>query len=176
MDGVPLRIEAKRYTMRRAATHSHQNRSPITFANANYQSPYQSPVHHTNGTPSHYNSNNYPPVFNHGTPVTFATNHSPQALPIRGGPPPHYGNTSNMSPYTQYPSPHYTSPLTPSPLGPSGSDMYGSPMHYSSGGGGGNTTPYYGSYTVNGPSCNMVMSPMQPIAEHEGEMSGPGGF
>jgi len=54
--------------------------------------------------------------------------------------------------------------------------MYGSPMHYSSGGGGGNTTPYYGSYTVNGPSCNMVMSPMQPIAEHEGEMSGPGGF
>jgi len=81
-----------------------------------------------------------------------------------------------MSPYTQYPSPHYTSPLTPSPLGPSGSDMYGSPMHYSSSGGGGNTTPYYGSYAVNGPSCNTTMSPMQPIAEHEGEMSGAGGF
>jgi hypothetical protein len=175
MDGVPLRIEVKRYIIRRVATHNRQNRSPITFANANYHSPYQSLVYHADGTLNHYHSNNYPLVFNHGTSVTFATNHSPQILPIRGGPLPHYGNTSNISPYTQYPSPHYTSPFAPAPLGLSGSGMYGSPMHYGSSGGG-NTTSYYGSYAVGGPSCNMTMGPMRPIAEHEEEMSGPGGF
>ena len=175
MDGVPLRIEAKRSTMRRAASHNHQNRSPITLTYADYQTPYQSPVYPANSTLNMYNSNNYPHVFNHVAPVTFATIRSPQALPIRGGPPPHYGNTSNMSPYTQYPSQPYTSPLAPAPRCPSGSDMYGSPMHYSSGGGG-HTTPYYGSYVVGGPSCNMTMGSMQPIAEHEGEMGGPGGF
>src|SRR5436305_553752 len=104
MDGVPLRIEAKRYTMHRAAAHNHQNRSPITLAYANYHTPYQSSVYPADSTLNLYNSNNYPHVFNHA-PATFATTRSPQALPIRGGPPPHYGNTSNMSPYTQYPSP-----------------------------------------------------------------------
>ena len=168
MDGVPLRVEAKHYTMRRAAAQNHQNRSPIPLAYANYQTPYQSPVYPADGTLNLYNSNNYLHVFNHVAPANFAATRSPQALPIRGGPPPHYGNTSNMSPYTQYPSPPYTFPIAPAPRSPSGSDMYGSPMHYSSGGGGG-ATPYYGS-------CNMTMGSMRPIAEHEGEMSGPGGF
>jgi hypothetical protein len=175
MDGVPLRIEAKRYTMRRAAAHNHQNRSPITLAYANSQTPNQSPVHPADSTPNLYN-NYYPHVFNHVAPATFVTTSSPQALPIRGGPPPHYGNISNMSPYTQYPSPPYTSPLAPAPRCPSGNDVYGSPIRYSSGGGGGNTAPYYGPYIVGGPSCNMTMGSMQPIAEHEGEMGGPGDF
>jgi hypothetical protein len=176
MNGVPLRIEAKRYTMRRAAAHNHQNRSPITLAYASYQTPNQSPVHPADSTLNLYNNNNYLHVFNHVAPAAFPTTHSPQALPIRGGLPPHYCNTPNMSPYTQYPSPPYTSPLAPAPRCPSGNDMYGSPMHYSSGGGGGNTAPYYGSYIVGSPSCNTTMGSMQPIAEHEGEMGGPGDF
>jgi hypothetical protein len=172
MDGVPLRIEAKRYTMHRAAAHSHQNRSPITFADANYQSPYLSALYYADNTLS---SSHYPLVLNYGAPMTFAANHTLQALPTRGGPTPHYGDTSNMSPYTQCLTPNYTSPLTPAPHCPDGSVMYGSPMHYSNGGNG-STTPYYGSYVVSGPSCTMAMGPVQPIAELGGGVGEAGGF
>lgn len=162
--GVPLRIEPKRYTMRRAARNN-MNHSPITFTSPNYQSP----VYHTNGSRSQYDTS-FPSMYNSGN-VGYATTQSPHVIPIRSGPPP------LMSPYTQYPSPHYTSPLAPRAA--AGFDMSSpAPMYH--GGAGGPAPTYYGSYMVGGgpgfnPSMGMGQGGMQPIAEQEGEM-GTGGF
>lgn len=169
--GIPLRIEPKRYTVHRAARH-YQNQSPIKFPSPNYPSP------------SYHNScdrilydHSYPPVYNNGTAIGYTTNYSPHDLAMRGGPPRHSGNTSNMPPYTHYPSPHYTSPLGPRGVGnyemPSSSLMYG--------GRGAQAPAHFGSYVIGPPTYNMVgdpMQPMQPIAEHEGETGGGhvGGF
>ena len=168
--GIPLRIEPKRYTMRRAARNN-MNQSPNSFSNTGYKSPYQSPAYHTNDGRNQYN-NGYATVYNQGPPIGFGSSHSPHVVPIRGSPLPQYGNSSNMSPYTQYPSPHYTSPLAPR-----GYDMSSpSPMYQ---GGPTAAPPFYGPYMVGGQSSyNTGTGPgqMQPIAEHEGEMGGSGGF
>jgi hypothetical protein len=164
--GVQLRIEPKRYTMRRAARNN-INSSPITFTSPTYQGA----VYHDNGSRNQYD-NNFPAMYSNGS-IGYTATQAPHVYPIRGAPPPHYGNASNMSPYTSYPSPHYTSPLAP--RGTGGFDMSSPSSMYH--GGGGPPPSYYSSNMVGGPSFNVVMGPggMQPIAEHEGDM-GSGGF
>ena len=168
--GVPLRIEAKRYTTRRNAR-SNMNHSPVTFTNIAYKSPYQSPAYHTNDNRNHYN-NSYSAVFNPGPSVGFTASQSPHVPLMRGGPPSQFGNSSNMSPYTQYPSPHYSSPLAPR-----GYDMSSpAPMYH---GGPPPAPPYYGPYMVGGAGGYNVGGPgaMQPIPEQEGETgASSGGF